>query len=346
MGGFMRRVLGLFGVGLAFAALALAGQAFGAESPAPVPYSIQPSKHAPGAEQGYYDISADPGMQIQQTLSVSNRSSKAIEVLVAATDAATGPHGGVSYGVAGEPVVKTGAWIHLVKDSVRLAPGQSVALEFVIDVPSDATPGDHVAGIAAWIPAASTDTPESEAGQAGASITVQMRQVVPVKVVVPGQAEARLAVTGVTAVAGSEKMDLDIAIENPGGLLTKGRGTIALPGDGFQQAFELATVVPGTSIAYSVPWKASPKAGAYAVRVVLYYGDQESLTAEWSGDVTVADKNLAELANRQPADDTATPAESPSTPWVMYGLVAVLVVVILIMGVLLLRRRSRPAPKT
>ena len=344
-GGFMKRMFGMLGAcAVLTAILAVVGPAWGANASTPMPYSIQPLKGAPGTEEGYYDISASPGAQVKETLVVSNRSSKTIKVLVAATDAATGPHGGVSYNVAGEPVTKTGTWIVLPQDSIRLQGGQRIALDFVINVPVDASPGDHVAAVSAWIPADEKDVPESGSGQAGASITVQMRQVVPVKVVVPGPAATRLVVTGVSAVAGLEKMDLDIAIANPGGLLTRGDGVITLPNDGFERDFELGTVVPGTAIAYSVPWKTAPKAGTYPVQVVLRYGDAASMTAEWAGDVTVADKNLAELENRQAADDDSVAAESASSPWLMYGLIGGLVVVIIVMGVLLMRRR-RPAPK-
>ena len=336
----MRRFITVFGTGLMLAVLVLAGPTW---ADAPIPYSVQPTDGSPGSERGYFDLSAEPGTQVRLALSVSNRSTKTIRVLIAATDAATGPHGGVSYGVAGEPVERTGSWIVLPQDSVRLGGKETATVPFVVTVPNDAASGDHVAGIAAWIPAEEKDAPESEAGQAGASITVQMRQVVPVKIVVPGPAQANLVVTGVTAVAGADKIDLDIAIANQGGLLVRGSGTISLKDGhgGFEQAFELDTVVPGTSLAYSVPWDATPKAGSYPVDVVLRYGDQEPQIARWSGDVVVGEKSLETLEDRQDGEaSTAVATPATTTSWLVYGLVGGLLVVIVVMGILLLRRRK------
>jgi hypothetical protein len=95
--------------------------------------------------------------------------------------------------------------------------------------------------------------------------------------------------------------------------------------------------VPRTSIDYLIPnWQTAPKAGVYPVSVVIHYGDKGVLTAEWSGNVTVASSSLKTLKNKYVAPLGTVAAKRP---WLMYGLVGGLVLVILVMGFALLRRR-------
>ena len=315
----------------------------GASADSEIAFSIQPLAGTPAAAKGYFVVPADPGGQVTQTVSMRNTSDKTIEVRVAAVDASTGPYGGASYGTPGEPVKQMGAWIALPLSSIRLGAGEARDIDFVISVPADAAPGDHLAGLAAWIAARSEESSAAQSGQAGAVVTVQTRRLVAVQVVVPGPAEPEIVIAGVTAAARPNGMNLEIAISSPGGLLTNGNGTIELPDAGFTQDFALDTFVPGTTIAYPIQWKTAPKVGTYPAHVILHYGDQGAKTAEWSGEFAVVDKNLAELKDRVVAPETPAGAAS-STPWLVYGLIGGLVLIVLIMGFALLRRR-RPEPK-
>jgi hypothetical protein len=308
-------------------------------------FSVHPLAGTPAADKGYYVLAAKPGSKVTQTLSLSNVSSKAIELSLAATDASTGPYGGAAYGVPGTAVKQTGTWITLPLKHLRLDAEQSVDVDFVVSVPLGAAPGDHLAGLAAWIPAKkSADSTGTKSDKAGAVVTVQMRQVVAVQVVVPGPAETALVVSGIAPAASPNGMNLEIAISNPGGLLTSGNGTIDLPDSGFTADFPIGTFVPGTSIAYPILWTTTPKAGTYGAHVIVHYGDQGSQTAEWNGQVTVVDKSLSDLKNRIVAPQATEGASTGGgRPWLIYGLIGGLVLVVLIMGFALLRRRRPEA---
>lgn len=308
-------------------------------------YSIHPVAGSPAAAKGYFIFEASPGDTVAGTLTLDSASDQAVDVSLAAADAFTGSQGGTEFTLPDQPVSGTGKWVTLSESQVHLEPGQSKDIAFTVRVPSDAQPGDHVAGLAAWIPAEKAEDSDSKSDGASAVVTVQMRQVIAVQVVVPGSAEQLLTVTGVKPVPTPNGMNLEIGISSAGGLLTSGTGVLEVDSTGFTSDFSLGTFVPGTSIAYPIVWTSTPKAGDYAAHVVLRYGDANAKTAEWNGKFTVGDETLAELEDRQagPATSGNTPSSGGGTPWLVYGVVGILVIVILVMGFALLRRRKPPS---
>ncbi len=210
-------------------------------------------------------------------------------------------------------------------------------------VPADAQSGDYVAGISALIPVGKSESASAPVGnKASLQVSLQTRRVIAVQVDVPGSAAPNWAISGVSAVPNSRGMDLAIAISAAEGKFAKGSGTIDIPSAGFKRAFAVDLFVPGTSIAYPIEkWQTAPKAGNYAAHVLIHYGEAEALTAEWNGNVTVADKTLESLKDQYVAPVAVT---SSKTPWVIYGLIGGLVLIVLIMGLALLRRR-RPVAR-
>ena len=342
----MRRhnLIATLGLLLALVALTGAHQAKAAEGTG---YLIQPLSGTPAAQTGYWILDAQPGERLSEVCAVSNSSDGPIELDLAACDASTAPHGGVAYGDIGAPIELTGAWLSLSRTHLSLQAGQTENVEFRVTVPSDAAPGDHLAGLTAWIPVEPSASPSAVPGQTSAQVTVQMRQVVAVQVVVPGAATAKLEVLGVKPVPSSNGMNLEIEIANGGGLLTKATGSIEVPSTGFTEDFPVGTFVPGTTIHYPVLWSGGPEGGTYEAHVVLHYGRDEALTAEWSGQFTVSDSDLTDLSTTQVENTKPASPETDGSrgrPLLVYGLIVGLVIVIVVMSFALIRRR-RPAPK-
>src|SRR5665811_2243583 len=230
------------------------------------------------------------------------------------------------------------SWIQLSRASVEVPPGSSVEVPFEVKVPADVTTGVHVGGIAVWEPAAATTSGsgESSGDKATTKITMVTRMVLTVFVTTPGPAVPELTISGVKAEARPDGMYVLVAIANDGTAPTSGEGTISMPSESFQQPIALEDMVPVASTGYPIKWKTDPAAGTYQAEVEIRYADG-SKVAKWSGSFTVADKNLAELKDR------AVPGEKPPVagrPWLMYGLIGGLVLVVIIMGFALLRRRQ------
>ncbi|WP_415950458.1 WxL protein peptidoglycan domain-containing protein [Streptomyces sp. KLOTTS4A1] len=104
----------------------------------------------------YFAHAADPGAEIEDSVTVANTSDKELTFRVFATDAMNTPRGGAFalLPVQQEPK-DVGTWIELgAEDAARdttitVRPHQRVDIPFRLKVPDDASPGDHIGGIVA-----------------------------------------------------------------------------------------------------------------------------------------------------------------------------------------------------
>lgn len=334
----MRLPLGLLStVLLALALPCLAGATESME------FTLRPATGNEAASRGYFVLRGEAGSSLRESLMLRNDTARPLSVRLKAVDAATGTFGGIGYRMPEDPVRSTGSWITLPDSSVQLEPNETRRIDFSVTLPKDARTGDHVAGITAWVPAEESAAAGTDASQASASVTTQMRRVVAVQVVVPGSSVAELTVSGVEAVARPDGMYLEMTIANTGTLLTGGSGVLQVADPAFSQDFSLGLCVPGTSIKYPVKWLKSPAQGDYSSYVGINYGSSHSQKAEWNGDIKVGDAQVTDLEEAADVPLDAGSAKS-STPWLIYGVIGTLTVIVLVLGVLLLRRR-KPAPQ-
>lgn len=305
-------------------------------------FDARPLSGSPNAELGFFKFDADAGATVQRVLVLTNHADKAKVISLAACDGLAAVFGGVAYSDSGKKPQAVGSWIQLSRASVEVPPGSSVEVPFEVKVPADVTTGVHVGGIAVWEPAAATTSGsgESSGDKATTKITMVTRMVLTVFVTTPGPAVPELTISGVKAEARPDGMYVLVAIANDGTAPTSGEGTISMPSESFQQPIALGDMVPMASTGYPIKWKTDPAAGTYQAEVEIRYADG-SKVAKWSGSFTVADKNLAELKDRAVAAEKPL-AEPPAAgrPWLMYGLIGGLVLVVIIMGFALLRRRQ------
>ncbi|AUS77039.1 hypothetical protein C1701_00240 [Actinoalloteichus sp. AHMU CJ021] len=177
--------------GRAFAALALTtaflglgvGTAAG-DAEAPVRWSVAPATgDGPDGRLSLRHV-ADPGEEVSDAVAVTNLGTEPAEFAVAVGDGVVG-QSGVFDIATGEPT-GSGSWISvggLDEGTVTVPGGETAVLPVIVEVPEDATPGDHPAGIAVGV---STD----EDG-----ITVQRRIGVRLHLQVAGELEPALAVS-------------------------------------------------------------------------------------------------------------------------------------------------------
>jgi len=304
-------------------------------------FTAQPLPGSPGAELGYFKFEAAPGDSVSRILLITNTSKKTQALRIAANDGRASVYGGVDYTQIGAKPAAVGMWIDVTRPTVDLAPGASIKVPFVVHVPSDATAGEHVGGLSVWEPAAITKSETSAADdQAGTRILYVERRVLAVEVVTPGEAVPEIVISGVTATPRPDGMYLSIAIANGGTAITTGNGTLALADKGFTEEFSLDSMIPTAKTDYPVKWQRDPAEGTYPATVEVRYAD-DTRVATWSGDVTVGSADARELGER--LIEPAVAVGGSGTPWLMYGLIGGLVVVVLVMGFALLRRRRPEA---
>ncbi len=280
-------------------------------------FSVQPAPASDGGARDYFRLRADPGNEVHDRLVVRNLGDSDLDLQLGAVDAATGPLGGASYGIAGSPTQVTGSWISLSATSVVVGPGSSESVDVRVAVPAGAASGQHLAAIAVG-PSLGDTTSVGSAGMA-ASIRLDTRRVIAVEVVVPGPTEAELAVTGAHVAARPSGLFVQVNVTNRGNALTTAEGTIEISSLGFRQEFSVGTFVPGTSIRYPLKLAGKVPDGSHATRVELRYGAK---MASWEGEVVIGDREAAELRRRQ-VDVPSGISSRPGTPWLVVAVVAI-----------------------
>lgn len=190
-----------------------------AEATEEVTWAVEPADRDGRDDRVAFAYAVDAGTQIRDFVVITNFSGATSEFTVYATDAITdfdtGAFGLKPVDVAPDDL---GAWITTDVSKVTLAPGQAAVVPFEVLVPSDATPGDHAAGIIASITIAGTD----ESGQA---INLEQRVASRVYLRVSGTTVAAVEATGLVAgyapewnPFGGGTANVDYAVTNTGNL--------------------------------------------------------------------------------------------------------------------------------
>jgi ADP-ribose pyrophosphatase YjhB (NUDIX family) len=237
------------------AALVVAGVVAAAPASAAVADDTAGISGQPANEQGADDrtrfsYQAAPGQHIDDLYLVRNTGTTAQVMTVFATDAYNTDDG--SYGLldtADEPV-DAGSWVSfpggVPSMEVPIEPGATQLIPFSVDVPADASPGDHAAGIVI-----SVVSPQGD-------ILVDRRIATRLYVRVPGDLQASLTIsslsaeyqaqlnpfTGATTVTATITNNGNVAL---GGAIVAGVTTyFGISASGIVRA-ELAEMLPGSS---------------------------------------------------------------------------------------------------
>lgn len=131
----------------------------------------------------------DPGETVEDAIAVTNLGPEASTFSVVAGDGRLGANG--AFDIAGGEPEDSGAWINvdgLSEGGVEIAGGETRILPVTIDVPANATPGDHPAGIVVGVSSSDDD------------VTVVNRIGVRLHLQVSGEIEPRLEPTAVETV--------------------------------------------------------------------------------------------------------------------------------------------------
>ena len=189
-------ISGLVALALALSPLALAVPSASASSPvaaagADITWSIAPSPTAKGA-RSLFDYSVGPGTQIVDSVDVTNSSAVPAEFLIYATDAINEQATG-AFSLLKRDVKPTdlGSWVTTKSDRVTIQPKTKATIPFNLLIPSDATPGDHVAGIVASV--LSTGTSK------GSTVTLEQRVGTRMYLAVSGERAPGVTVAGMTS---------------------------------------------------------------------------------------------------------------------------------------------------
>lgn len=116
-------------------------------------FGIGPSDGKALDSRPYLTFLTGPGQQVTDHVGVVNLTHHALRLHVYPVDAVSSNDGSIAYQPAAAPRREAGSWITVHTpgdgDTVVVAPRKLLVLPITVNVPSNAQPGDHVAGIVA-----------------------------------------------------------------------------------------------------------------------------------------------------------------------------------------------------
>jgi hypothetical protein len=335
---FTAAALAASGLFIAIAASGVGAATKGSDVVTPIP--AEGSQLAPHSH--YYLLNMKPGDVLKQTVVLHNDNDHSIDVRVDGVDGFTSDATGASYNTPYQHPKRAGRWIVVSSPEITLRAGEARNVDFTVQVPRDAAPGQYLGALGMYVPLTTTSTTGAgQKGQATFGITLQGERVIAVEVVVPGPASAHLQVNSVTPVAAPSGLRLNVGLANTGNAFARGTGVIAVDDTKTNIPFTIGTFVSHTSITYRVPWTRTVVPGDHHVSVRLNY---DGRVTTWNGTVTIAGALKSQLERALHESDPGAPAPKPahsSTLLLAVGLVAALA---MIGGALMLRRRRGQGP--
>lgn len=275
----------------------------------------------------YFDFAATPGAQLLDHLAVINYSAQPISLSIQGVDAVNTPQGGVAARPVNEASRDIGRWIEVRANDteLQLPARSSVIIPFLVSVPRNATPGDHVGAITATLQSSVI----SRSGQ-----RVKLLQTAGTRIFlrVSGPLHPQLAIEHLTVhyhgtldPIGRGSAELTYTVSNVGNVALGGRQTVSVSGlFGARKVAvhvrEVQLLLPGYSVAQSVP-----------LTGILPEGRD-------TGRVSITPLVVPGSAQPSSGPFVATVAFW-AVPWTLLALMAA--IILLVAGLLLLRRRRR-----
>jgi len=316
-----------------FALTALAVSAVAATPPAVpanaphITFGVQPAlRSEPDSTRADFSYSATPGARINDYIAVRNYALAPITLQTYAGDAFNGPTGAFDVLRRGQKSKDLGAWISLTRPSVTI-PGRSfVIIPFRIQLPANALPGDHDAGIVAAI-----ITQELRSNRN--KVAVEERVGARVRIRVSGPLKPELSVrqlktayTGSLTPLGSGRAKVTYEIVNTGNVVLS-----------TTQRVEVHALIGGTKQAPALPAVTSLLPGSSARETVTVNGVTPGIKVR--ATVVLDPKS----SSTEPVTGLVEVRKSASTwavPWTFLGLIVLLLLLFVALR-LWLRRRSR-----
>ncbi|MGZ4700443.1 MAG: hypothetical protein ACXV98_04450 [Ilumatobacteraceae bacterium] len=218
-------------------------------------WTLAPAATGDGGNRPNLSFLADPGAKLSDAITVYNFGNVSETFQVYATDAFNTTDGQFATLPGDKKPDDVGTWVTLPQAALTLLPGQQPTKPITINVPKDATPGDHVGAILASSPTEGT----TDRGQA---ITLDRRTGTRLYVRVNGPLSPNLAVTDLTtSYHGSVdpfggSATVSFRVENRGNVRLTGTPTVSVGGmfgigERKLKLPEIAELLPGQNATFT-----------------------------------------------------------------------------------------------
>jgi len=178
----------------------------------------------------YFYHQLAPGTTINEEALVINDGGVPVSLVLYAADGFTAVNGGTAFTKENElsngTSRGTSQWLSCAVREIQLAPGEELVVPFTINVPQNAKPGHHVAGLVVEAAPGEASLPSGE-GDAQFAVQVIRRVGVAVVIDIPGEHGASLEIMD----ADLQQQDssgaiFKISVHNTGNIYIKGSGTL------------------------------------------------------------------------------------------------------------------------
>lgn len=225
--------------------------------------------------KAWFIYTLEPGEVKEGKVDVTNSFNEPVEVLVYPVDAVTTVDGAFAPEPLDREKVGVGLWTTLVESSVFLAPGETKAINFTIEVPENAEVGDHMGAII-------IQKKEPLAEIEGSGLRIATRVGVRMYITLPGERLVELEFKELTWEVVEEKITFALTLVNNGNVRIRPRGAIEII-NLFGRMVETIPipereVFPRDTITLPVAWKDAPSFGMFTARASLTYDADRTLT--------------------------------------------------------------------
>lgn len=287
----MKRKLSL---ALAVVSLALLAEAGIALADGNVSFGIRPTRAYEDRPQtfSYFSYELVPGSVMSDEALVMNSGDVPVTLKLFAADGITAVNGGTAFARQGQETNGVSQWLSLAASAFSLEPGEEMVVPFTINVPSNASPGHHVAGLVVAAPS-SGETSRTGEGEAQFTARVVRQAGVAVVIDVPGPHVAGLEITGAELKQQDDQgATFVIAVRNTGNIFLKAEGSLLITDrEGKELAsvpLNMGTVLPGDTTTFQVTYPVHLADGQYLVTAALEYADGQVAPLE-GAEVQVID---------------------------------------------------------
>ena len=250
-----------------------------------VSFGIRPAHGSDPNLPGYFVHTLAPGALMTDEALAVNSGDVPVTVRLYAADAITAINGGTGFANDGEEKNGVARWLSLPMKQLSLQPHETKTVPFLITVPSDASPGQHTAGLVLEAVAGSAVPASGNAGT-GFTVNVVRRAGVAVLIDVPGYNAAGLEITGVCLRQQDKQhgATFEVAVRNTGNIFVRGQGSLVIRDrEGTELAaipINMDTVLAGDATYFQVPHPVLLDDGSYLLSAALEYAEGKAAVLE------------------------------------------------------------------
>jgi hypothetical protein len=302
-------------------------------------------------DKGYFIFEGFPGQKRSVTVNLQNASEEvSASALMFVADAPVAAGGGMGTLPPDEAIRQDiGGWFKWTDQTVSLAPGESRDYVLNFDIPSNASPGDHIGQVVLYkLISGAPAKNDLKADEAQLYLNKAYIQAIAVQVKIPGVITHRMILRSLMPHWVGTEAFLDLTVANEGNAIEQSKGTITVSQNGkvlYTKDGELGSVYPGTSsiFSFAIPDELLT-AGTYNTEVEWAYDDQAvnkkfNYTIE-QDDVKNAERVMAANQEAQLGRTLSKKAIILQPEMLLkIGLISLVVIILLIVLLLLFRRK-------